>query len=313
MGCWNKTCGLTNLPIMSGEQTYVFVIERVKTLYDHCYATHLYRPLLLPFVSDYDDYGGGENSGGPAFQTVMDAIKSVLIEMPVGKNPYHDIAVTRKDWGEKPFFESARENRLRYKRWDGETEIDFVMLRKDAVDDLMDTYEFEEYVGIGKGTLGYDNSYRQYRFADLVADMDPLIDHIERIMKEQRDILPWFHPETVIHNYINGPGDLNRTAKWLRHDEISRFSCILRVRQHIFELLANDQRPLAKALMIEHLKGMFVDRFIEMTRKSWIPGGQEGSQSSDYQPYRALISAMNRCMDAQDARYAADYGDDEDV
>jgi hypothetical protein len=29
MGCWNKTCGLTNLPIMCGEKTYVFVLERV--------------------------------------------------------------------------------------------------------------------------------------------------------------------------------------------------------------------------------------------------------------------------------------------
>lgn len=28
MGSWNKTCGLTNLPIMCGEKTYVFVLER---------------------------------------------------------------------------------------------------------------------------------------------------------------------------------------------------------------------------------------------------------------------------------------------
>jgi hypothetical protein len=277
---------------MRGEQTYVFVIERVKTLYDHCYATHLYRPLLLPFVSAYNHYGGGENSGGPALQTVKDAIKSVLIEVPVGKNPYHDIAVSRKDWGEKLFFESTHENRLRYNRWDGETEIDFVMLRKDVVDDLMDTYEFEEYAGKGAGTHGY-------RFADLVAEVDPLIDHIERDMKEKSDILPGFFLETVIHNYINGSGDLNRAAKWLRYgDDISGFSGILKVRQHIFELLANDQQPLAKSLLIEHLKGIFVNSFMEMTRKSWIPGGQEGSQRQEYEPYRALMNSMSRSMEA---------------
>ncbi len=312
MGCWNKTCGLTNLPIMRGERTYVFVLERVKEITDHCYSTHLYRPLLLPFVSTYDDYGGGEDSKGTAFTVVMDAIKQRLVEMPLGENQYHDIAVTRDEWGEQLFFESVHENRLRVKyRHDGESEVTFVMMRKDVVDDLLDTYEFEEYAGEGKGTHGYKNSYERYRFADLVASIDPMLDAAERIMKE----LGWDWPrlDMVMFRFLEEPDTKNRTATWLRHDEGYRYSSIVQVRSHIVELLRQGDRATARELLIEHLKAMFVNTFMEITRKSWIPGSNEGSQQEDFRPYRALMASMNKAMVARDARYAAeDYGDEDE-
>lgn len=77
------------------------------------------------------------------------------------------------------------------------------------------------------------------------------------------------------------------------------------------ELLMKGDRDLARDLMVEHLKGMFVNTFMEITRKSWIPGGQEGSQQQEYDPYRALMASMNKVMDARDSRYAAEDGDDD--
>jgi hypothetical protein len=310
MGCWNKTCGLTTLPIMSGERTYVFVLERVKEITDHCYSTHLYSPLLLPFESTYNDYGGGEDSGGPAFQLIMDAIKRQLVEMPVGENQYHDIAVSREAWGEELFFESIHEDRLRVNyRHDGGSEVSFVMMRKDVIDDLLETYEFEEYVGEGKGTRGYKNSYERYRFADLVAGIDPLLDAAERIMKEEK--WGWPRLDMVVFRYLEEPNTKNRAAAWLRNDESYRYSSIVMVRSHIVELLKQGDRETARELLIEHLKAMFVNTFMEITRKSWIPGSNEGSQQEDFKPYRALISAMNKAMDARDSRYAEEYGDDD--
>ena len=311
MGCWNKTCGLTNLPIMSGEQTYVFVLERVKDITDHCYSTHLYRPLLLPFVSTYDDYGGGEDSMGAAFSVVMNGIKAVLVEMPMGENEYHDIAVTREEWGETLFFESVHEQRLRVKHGHhGETEVTFVMMRKDVVDDLLDTYKFEDYVGEDKGTHGYKNSYERYRFADLVAGVDPLLDAADRIMNE----MGWAWPrlDMLVFRLLEEPGIKNRAATWLRHDESYRYSSIVAVRSHVVELLKQGDRATARELLIEHLKAMFVNTFMEMTRKSWIPGSNEGSQRQEFEPYRALMASMNKVMVARDAEYGDQDCDDED-
>lgn len=310
MGCWNKTCGLTNLPIMCDEKTYVFVLERAKEIHNHCYSTHLYRPLLLPFISTYNDYGAGEDSEGVALPVIMDGLKKHLVEMPVGENKYHDIAVSRDAWNEELFFESVHERRLRVNyRHDGETEVEFVMMRKDVVDDLLDTYEFEEYLGEGKGTCGYKNCYERYRFADLVRDVDLLLDSSIRTMKE----MDWKWPrlDMVVFAYQEKNGERNRAANWLRHDLGYRFSGIVQIRDHITELLMKGDRDLARDLMVEHLKGMFVNTFMEITRKSWIPGSQEGSQGQEYEPYRSLIASMNRVIAARDAEYGDQDCDDE--
>jgi hypothetical protein len=302
MGSWNKTCGLSNLPIMEGEDTYVFVLERKQKLDSPCYATHLYRPLLLPFISTYNDYGGGENSRGAAFPVVMNAIKEHLVELPVGENEYHDIAVSKQSWGEELFFDAAREARLKVNYY-FEAYVTFVMIRKDLVDNLVDTYVFEKYVGDGKGTSGHNNCYINYKLSDVIADIDSFFDAIVQINSNEKR---WFWPcmDVVAINHLSKIDEHNLAADWMKFDCGARYSGILQIRNHIVELLMDNQRDLAKDLMVEHLKGMFVDNFMEMTRKSWIPGGHEGSQSQEYEPYRLLITSMNNVMNARDARYA---------
>jgi hypothetical protein len=160
MGCWNKTCGLSNLHIIAGTDVYVFVLEENTDKTDRCYSTAFWRPLLLPFTSKYNDYGGGEESGGPGFQLIMDSIAKELTEMEVGDNEYHDIAVKKEGFGEEQFFESVHEHRLFKKSYYGDKQvIDFVMMRKDIVDYILENRVIERYVGEGKGTTGYSNSY----------------------------------------------------------------------------------------------------------------------------------------------------------
>lgn len=313
MGCWNKTCGLTNLPIMSGERTYVFILEREKEIDDHCYATHLYRPLLLPFESTYNDYGGGEDSAGAAYPVIMDAIKQHLVEMPVGENEYHDIAVSRAEWGEDLFFNSVHERRLRiHYSYQGETELEFVMMRQDVVDDLILTYEFDEYVGEHKGHTGYNNSYKRYRFVDVLNSVNAFLDAAIYTMKDQA--WSWTRMDMVAFRMLEADSK-NLAAKWLRNELGYRFSSIVPVRDLIMEMLSKGDeraREAAGELLVTHLRGMFVNSFMEMNRKSWIPGGHEGSQRQEYEPYRALMASMNRVMDARDAEYAEEHGEDEE-
>lgn len=304
MGSWNKTCGLTNLPILYDEQTYVFVLERVNDPHDNCYSTYLYRPLLLPFVSTYDTYGGGEDSQGPAFDLVMSALKTRLVEMPQGENQYHDIAVTRDEWGEELFFRAVHENRLYVSSHQGQTQVCFVMMRKDVVDDLISNYEFEEYVGAHKGTHGYNNSYVKYRVADVVNDIPGFFDAIEEMQRGSPDRFP--RMDMMAFRYLDKHPRGNRAAVLMQHDLGYRYSSIVYIREHIMELLSTGDRTQAHAVMVEHVKGMFVEKFMEMTRKTWIPGGFEGSQAQDHDPYRALVASMAKVMDAYDAEYAED-------
>ena len=65
---------------------YVFVLEENQNRSDTCYTTSLYRPVLLPFESVYNDYGGGCDSGDIGFNLIMESIRQVLVEVPQGKN-----------------------------------------------------------------------------------------------------------------------------------------------------------------------------------------------------------------------------------
>ena len=63
MGCWNKTCGLSNLYIKAGQEAYVFPLVKRSQDGERCYSHAFWKPMLLPFVTEYNDYGGGKYVG----------------------------------------------------------------------------------------------------------------------------------------------------------------------------------------------------------------------------------------------------------
>ena len=319
MGSWNKTCGLSNLHIKHGDEAYVFLLEPETIRDSRCYATHMFRPLLLPFVTEYNDYGGGENSSGPALPFIMEAIKRQLHEMEVGKNEYHDIAVKKDAFNEELFFEAVHEGRL-YKenRWakdkddlDEHTKLEYVMFRKDVVDYILENRVIEQYVGDGKGTCGYNNNYIQYKFADIVADILPLIqemcEKIAAMDEHTRDFVRFGGLDSFFK--YNSP---NHAARWLRGDE-SRYSRLVDMRDIISHVLDNPTTEKVlklEAILTEHLKAKFIDAFMEMTRKSWYPAGHEGSQAQGHSGYRLLNRAIDTVLDAEKKQFEEDTGEE---
>lgn len=65
MGCWNGTCGLSNLPILYGDKVVCFIVKRdeygeKEGIKHECYPWDRSSPLTFPLVGYYDDYGGIE-------------------------------------------------------------------------------------------------------------------------------------------------------------------------------------------------------------------------------------------------------------
>jgi hypothetical protein len=262
-------------------------MEQVNSVEDHCYSTHLYRPVLLPFESTYNDYGGGEDSSGIGFDLIMAGLKKSLIEMPIGENQYHDIAVTKAAFDEELFFESVHERRLKTTDDYGKPQnIGFVMMRKDLVDAILDTYVIEEYVGPDKGTTGYKNSYITYKFADLIADIPMLISALKDSCDGRYDMMGM--GSIVVPSTIDA-----HLRAWLRNNESYRFSSLIYINELLVDMLeaGDDQRVLE--LLTEHVKSLFINNFMEITRKSWMPQCGEGSQYQDPAPYRVLMAAMD--------------------
>lgn len=311
MGCWNKTCGLSNLHITAGTPVYVFVLERNKT-YDPCYATGLFSPVLLPFESVYDDYGGGEDSSGVALPFVMKGLKDQLVEFELGENQYHDIAVKKEGFTDKLFFEACHEDRMQIQgRFDKEpTQVYFTMMRKDIVDSILETRVIEDYVGEGKGTHGHGNNYIRYKFADITASVRPLIERLlEDISKSENEYIRFAIFDSM-HKYRNE----FHAAKYLSYDN-HRYSRIVDVKHlasRVLEIGTVESINKLEGLLIENLKAVFIDSFMHSARKTWVPGGHEGSQSSSGGALRLLAKVTIDALDRERAEWMADMGEDAD-
>lgn len=287
MGCWNKTCGLSNLHITYKTPVYVFVLERMLSYDDQCYSKFLYRPLLLPFYSEYNDYGAGENSSGPFLDLIMDSIKENLIEVEPGENPHHDIAVKRDLWNEQLFWDAIHENRLKVRTYNnGATHIDVVMFRKDIVDQIIQNWTVDLYL---------DGGYINYNFGDLLDTIPSVVERAkQQLAKYPADIAPLMCRLENLYNWK----EHKIVSPWLYADH--RYSRIVDINQTFFDLVANGNDFRASLLLAEHLKAKWLDSFMNGIRKLWTPGGFEGSQSQDKNGYLLMARAVTEVLHRAD-------------
>jgi hypothetical protein len=285
MGCWNKTCGVSNLHIHGGDPVYVFILQQNTVGSHHCYSNHLYDTVMIPFHSYYDDYGTGENSSGIGLEVIIKNLKENLIEKEVGENQYHDISVKREDFDVDMLFESMREERLeipnRYAGYAGNPKtipVDFVMMRKDVVDKLIEEYDIEEY----------DNGkYVHYKFTTVLDGVDELVQSIQDKINE-----PHFS-----HYYFDSFGfrvlnPENRVNHWIKFWTGYPFGSFINPLTELVSLVQQNRIEDAKQFATDALKGAFMIHFMEMTRRSWIPQCGEGSQNTELAGHKLLAQTI---------------------
>ena len=329
MGCWNKTCGLTNLPIFHGEEVYVFPIIENDDGDSLCYSTALWKPVLTPFIAEYNDYGDGENASGMVLPMILEGIKNVLVETEIGENASHDIAVKRDDFGIDLFFESTRERRLFIKEYGSQPqrEVNYVMMRKDFVDAIWSDYKFNTYTGKGKGldpTNDYDRDVTFARLADtLPSFVDALFQNTptaEDALTDEEFAAKWmasasqFDPVEITEKRRI----VNNTLRMLLHDGLGlgydhahplkdtfrRYGStnsldIFRMQDTLTNMHDAGETDQVIELLRLALIGHCVSAFLSKTRKAWSPTLHEGSQSEGQSAYRFLTQGMINIMDAR--------------
>lgn len=301
MGCWNKTCALSNLHIHAGDPVYVFIIEENTIGKDHCYSSHLYRPVLVPFHSHYDDYGTGENSTGIGLQVIIDSLKKNLIEMEVGENSFHDIAVKKEDFNESLLFESIRENRLfipnqyaSYANQPKHCAVEFVMMRKDVVDNILKKYKQETYASV-------NGKFKRikYNFDDILNDVDCIIEHLQEQIAEYKKhkLNESSYPLTFKCIHIQSIEDMlkaknSKSYEFVRYFNSYHISNLVDIMIVVYDLVEKNEIDTAKEFLIDSYKGAYIASFMEHTRKSWIPQCGEGSQNIEYDGHKLLAQTI---------------------
>ena len=312
MGCWNQTCGLTQIHIRAGEPVLVFPL--VEAHRDSlCYSTPYWTPFPIPFASEYNDYGGGENSSGLGLDMIISCLQEKLVEIEQGENQYHDIAVKREGFDEDKFWEAIHEMRLKIHSYNNaEKEVGFVMIKQSVVDYLIEHEVFERYEGYDeKGS-----KYTKYKFADILTTLEVVLDKLfsvneiedEGIDEELRGKLKFlmrYRALERIANEVHEADKNNWAADWLRfggHSHLSygAFSSSVMTEALDAYVEAGD-REGARELLTQYLIMQFIDSFMMSTRKFWSPQAGAGSQSDSPDGYRLLAAAMTKVLDDEKA------------
>lgn len=309
MGCWNATCGISNLHIKGGQQVYVIVLEKVPH-HERSYTTAFWRPVMLPFLSVYDDYGRGENSHSN-IDYILDGLKRQLVELS-GDDNTGDVIIAADGFTEGVFYEAVHCGRLYVKNHTigDPREVDFTMLRVDVVNQILDNYTIEMYVGGGEGTCGHGNNYVGYKWADVVAAAGSFLDQLHVLLMNDEDSgglspalkSPFRHAgfaSDFIHQ-LNG-GVLNLAAMYIRDLTNYRFSNIVDPMSIITGKLLEGEKDAALVILIDVLCALFIDRFMETTRQCWMPSKHRGSQSQETEPYLVLCTAIEAVLKAEES------------
>lgn len=295
MGCWNKTCAVSNLHIGGSDEVAIFLLAKrpVEADTDYCYISSYYDALALPFYGKYDDYGGAEDCSGPGLSHIIDYLKKEVVELEVGENQYHDLAVKREEMNVEKLFELENKGRLYIKDWMSQRgkfpglegrPLAIAMVHKKIFDHIIGNYTLTSYY------YDEDSEFckREVKFQDVVNDLPEYIDRLRK------------------HNYLlGGLGNLfgyeerNLAGKYLKMD--ASFASDGYFLINTTELIINQVKVMndeqLTELLIELLKGQWVSYFMSSTRKPWLKQVGEGSQNTDPHGYEVLIGAMRNVLD----------------
>jgi hypothetical protein len=105
----------------------------------------------------------------------------------------------------------------------------------------------------------------------------------------------------------------NKAAKWMRGDGY-RYSRIVDMKSVVrkgLEVGTVAAINKLEEILVEHVKALYIDGFMGAARKSWIPGGHEGSQSMSGGALRLLAKATIGVLDRERAEYLSENEIDE--
>ena len=291
MGSWNTTCGLTNLPILTGTPVHVFPIKEknTRTYRSHCETDAFYSPCLFSFKAIYDDGGQYTDYSGPVLDTIMQQLYSALN----GTGSRAIFADSRMNHTIAPelFFRLTLDNDIRVYdgNWRNGAPVFYTAIRADVIDRLWQEWSFTEYYRFSDDSRGY----LTLTFEE-INDMVP--EYVDRIpVVEEKDLIILMDVDTgdpLMDNFSR----LSQQSPW----------DLIKYRNTVLKHVREGNNALAVELIREQLKGVMVSHFMTKTRNVWLPNVHEGSQSEQYEEHQLLADITRDVAEIDKRRWDED-------
>lgn len=304
MGCWNGTCAITNVPVTHGEDVVVMLlVQQPREIESLCYPTAFWRPYPFYFYGKYNDYGGVEKCYGDLLPYILEDIKSRLVPVDQGENPYHHIPVNAELLTLDYLFEADHAQRLFIKSpqaWkceptdqfagcENKLRLEHVIIRRRVWDNLMIQY--------------YTESYRN-------DDKTYLIDIVEAGRAELQQMIE-DAKETDIDARL-----ITRFSKMLDYDnpfhwvkESSKFCDTSRPIALVEKLVDHDRIAHAEAAIVQMCSMYWLDAYMNDCRRMWTPMSGAGSQNDSTRAQELTANLTLAAVNEHRTRWSDDPED----
>lgn len=260
MGCWNATCMISNLPILSGEEVKLIILHNPynkKNLLakssGYCNIYDLLKPAFFSIDGEYDEYGTIENIKEDFnFLSIFNYLKNVYPSIFIEE--YNKVE-EKKDWTMDDLISGIERGHLK------DINYSFVLIRKDIWDFIIKNHK-EEY--------SYDGLDLNDRCHKDFFEYIQTFKDIENLKNEKR------FSEAMIKSFS------------LR-DKINFQALNFKIIDE--KILNNDE--FQNSLFTSWKEMIIVESFLESIRKGWMIQAGAGSQSSKWNSYILLSSKIN--------------------
>lgn len=295
MGCWNETCGLTQLPIFSGDPVRLFFLNYVGNAEEnhagHCYTNDIWSPQYLPVTARYNDYGGVEDVVENSLtRFIINSVRDDLAMMRL-RTGGGDLSGRKnetlelEEFGIEDLVEQIHEDRLRTTGTSRDLPVGWMMVHEWVYQQLTEQID-HDWRGVATRTQVYTQGVQFYQC---------LLRHVKTPQ--------WLRFGKRFDFYrVEGQNQGNIFTILCNKSGLDSYQQLRGISQYL-ELLAGyaeQELPTESTEVVEALVGLaeffcFLSHMSDM-RKQWVPQSGKGSQQGDFNSYRRLFQGALEWM-----------------
>lgn len=304
MGSWYKTCGLTQMPIFSGEEVITFyLLERpfqIEAMTSYSCGYWSYVP--LPFYGTYDDYGFLDMKDGQDWK--LKELKKAYGRYVVVREPEGQFCdnwrVDENVFDDYEKLKDAIHRGRLYLNLYGEKNscFSFVMFEKKTFDILTAPYKPEKLATIIKEFFDFYNEKIKAEEIDqsTLSGSEKEIAAVKAAMRNLDGISSSYIDEFCKNKKINGWDSIEKWVLnfWANSSMISSEATGFGTSNFLMnfrELMnSNDPNINYRELVDGYLANIIMSRL----RKQWYPAGHEGSQDQLNPDHKVFMKAFKQ-------------------
>lgn len=341
MGCWNKTCGLTQLPIYHGDKVVTFLIVESPYQESMCYNNALWQLIPLPIYGEYNDYGWMEVDDGQDWK--LEVLQKWGEGRLIRDKPYEKDSgyVRYPDLKYSPFesFKALGDSMhgqvfsFNYRPAQKNCRIQHFMVHADTFEEMSKTFHMDSYYKIPP--VSKESFIKDYTdFVEELKNINGESNVVANELMERQESGATLTPEeeqaivAVILRRINHGYAQDVISSFLkkRYPDVE-YEWNIPTRGVLFRWFSsrsassegfitsdfcNDAKDIPAK---EAVDGWFIDYLFMSLRKQFIPMGHEGSQDGISKVNELFVQSYLKRIQADNERFGEDeedYTDEEE-